>query len=345
MTGRFDHMDRLRGAIASRKGRVVATALLLLGTVTAVPVFSAQASAHQSHISASVSCDGEVSWTTSSWTTGSDGSHGDIHVWGETDSGESHDLEHGSFSGDNGYQFSGSFEWPEGASSMTLHSKPSGSWGNGEASEDGDDVSIVKPEDCDDHPEVGKDVECEDSAPGHGDGMVTLTLTNPAGPFGHDADFELSGPDDSASTSHRVASGHNEQVSYHGLSDGHHKVHVKVGDKEYDEDVEIDCDESVPSVEQSQACVAGDGSITVSLSNTGGDAVEFTVENPVTGEVEHLTLQPNESESRTFSGLDDGDYVGADPCRRRRSVAGVHRGLRPRRRRGRTPRRRVPHRR
>lgn len=302
-------MDRLRDAVSSRMGRVVAVGLLLLGVVTAVPAFSASASAHQSHIDASVSCDGEVSWTTKSWSSGDEGSHGDVRVWSEDDGGESHDLEHGSFSGDNGYQFSGSFEWPDGVSSMRIHSTPNGAWGNGETSDDDDEITITKPEDCDHHPEVGSSFECEDSAPGYGDGAATFTLTNPAGPFGHDADFSLSGPDGQEGGDYHVPSGEHEQVTYHGLSDGHHTVHVKVGDDEHDEEFDIDCDESMPSVETSQACVAGDGAITVNLANTGGDAVEFTVEHPVTGEVEHLTLQPNQSVSRTFSGLADGDYV------------------------------------
>ena len=301
-------MDRVRDAVASRWGRVVAVGLLLLGMVTAVPAFSANASAHQSYIDASVSCEGTVSWTAKSWKSDDEGRHGDVRVWREYSDGESHDVEHGSFSSDNGYQFSGSFDWPTGVSSMSLHSKPNGAWGNGETSEDGDEVVIAKPEDCEHHPEIGHSLECEDDAPGYGDGAATFTLTNPAGPFGHDADFSLSGPDGEEGGDYHVPSGEHQQVTYHDLSDGHHSVHVKVGDEEYDEEFEIDCDESMPSVESSQACVSGDGTITVNLSNTGGDAVEFTVENPVTAEVEHITLQPNQSTSRSFAGLADGEY-------------------------------------
>jgi hypothetical protein len=56
-----------------------------------------------------------------------------------------------------------------------VHSKPNGAWGNGEMSETGDEMSLTKPEDCEHHPEVGKSLECEESAPGSG--IFTRTYT------------------------------------------------------------------------------------------------------------------------------------------------------------------------
>jgi hypothetical protein len=296
--------------MASTKARALALGVLVLGTVATVSVFSANASAHQSHIDASVSCDGTVSWTASSWSNGDEGSHGDIRVSEHSDDGESRDLRQGSFNSENGYRFSGTLPWPEGADSMTISAKPYGAWGNGDTSDDGDDVIVAQPEDCEHHPEVGTVTECEDSAPGYGDGAVTFTLTNPAGPFGHDAEFDLSGPDSgSQGGTYHVASGHHETVSYHDLDDGHHRVHVKVGDKEYDEDFEINCDQSVPSVDDHEECVGGDGEITVHMSNTGGDAVEYDIEDPVTHEHETVKVEPNHTESRHFGHLHDGEYT------------------------------------
>ena len=71
----------------------------------------------------------------------------------------------------------------------------------------------------------------------------------------------------------------------------------------------VDCDHTKPSVEQSQACVDGAGSITVVLVNTGGESVKFRVENPVTHVVETITVAKKSSASRTFAGLADGEWT------------------------------------
>jgi uncharacterized repeat protein (TIGR01451 family) len=305
-------MAHVRDALASKAGRAAIAGALLLGVVTVAPVFSGAASAHKADISAEVSCDGTVSWTAASWSTDHNGDNPDVRVVEHHDgtSGVSSDAEvgKGSFGGAQGYRFSGSFRWPDGATKVVVSSKPMGEWGSGHETNDSDTVEIVKPSDCDHHPEIGKVVECEDSSPGHGDGVVDMTLTDPAGPFGHSSDFQVDSPDGTGSVTYHLAAGDHQHVVYHHLSDGHHTIHVHVGDKDMSQDVEVHCDQPVPSVTVSQACVAGDGSVTLNLANTGGAAAVLTVEDPTMHTVETITLQPNGNLSRTFNGLADGKY-------------------------------------
>jgi uncharacterized repeat protein (TIGR01451 family) len=305
-------MAHVRDALVSKAGRAVMAAGLLLGVVTVVPVFSGSASAHKADISAEVACDGTVTWTARSWSTDHQGENPDVRVVEHHDSASStsadSEVGKGSFGGSQGYRFSGSFHWPSGASKVVVSSKPVGEWGSGHESNDSDSVEIVEPKDCDHHPEVGKVVECEDTSPGHGDGVVDMTLTNPAGPFGHSSDFSVDSPDGSGSSTYRVAAGDHQHVVYHHLSEGHHTIHVHVGDQDMSQDVEVHCDQAVPSVTVSQACVASDGSVTVNLANTGGAEAVLTVEDPTSHAVETITLAAGTNTSRTFSGLADGKY-------------------------------------
>ncbi len=300
--------------------------LLLLGSVSAAPVFATESSSRESSaLEAEVACDGTVSWTTSS-DDSDKGSNPDVRVEREIDGSESEEVGQGSLSNANHHRFSGSFEWPEGAQKLVLRSVPKGRWGNSHSSgshssdtgsesesesESGDDsVELERPSDCDHRPEVGDSVECHDTDAGEGEGTVTLTLTNPAGPFGRSAHFRVHSPDsDSGGSSHDVESGGHESVSFDHLDDGEHSVEIEIDGEKSEHHFSVDCDHTKPSVEQSQACVDGAGSITVVLVNTGGESVKFRVENPVTHVVETITVAKKSSASRTFAGLADGEWT------------------------------------
>lgn len=304
-------MSQVRTALRSTTVRVIAAVMMLLGLVTVTPMLSGAASAHRAHLEASVSCDGSVEWTATSWSKSDDGSNDDVRIHRSSDDGDAQEVGHGSFSGDNDYTFSGHFSWPEGAEHLTVSSEPTSSWGNGEdPDEEGhDEVDLEKP-DCDGDAHVDHELDCEDSAPGYGDGEVTITLSNPAGPFAHDVEFDVYSPDqDDEHETYTVPAGGEHEVSYHELDEGHHHIKVMEGDEDHSRDVEVDCDQEVPSVTASQACVAGDGAVTVNLFNTGGETVTFTVEHPVTHVAEQIQVAANASASRTYSGLADGDYV------------------------------------
>ncbi|MFM2078844.1 MAG: hypothetical protein RJA49_2734 [Actinomycetota bacterium] len=304
-------MSQVRAAFRSGVGRVAMAAMLLLGLLTVTPMLSGAASAHTAHLEASVSCDGTVDWTATSWSKDDKGSNDDVRVH-RTSGGSDDEVGHGSFGSDNGYTFSGHFTWPAGATTMTVSTHPQGTWGSGDDANDQeghDEVELKKP-DCDGHPHVEHELKCDDTAPGYGDGDVTIHLTNPAGPFGHDAEFQVYDPDQNTHhTTYTVHAGEQHDLDFHGLGEGHHHIKVTEGHDDDSRDVEVDCDQGVPSVTASKACINGDGAITVNLFNTGGEAVTFSVEDPTTHVVETVKVEPNGSQSRTFAGLADGEYT------------------------------------
>ncbi len=137
--------------------RLFTAILLLLGAITIVPVFSGLASAHHSNIEASVACDGTVSWTAKSWSTGAEGTNTDIRVT-KTVGTTTTQVGQGAFNNANNYQFSGTFAWPAGATSITVTSTPNAAWGNGVVSNVGSSVTVSKPTNCPGQPGVSKAV-------------------------------------------------------------------------------------------------------------------------------------------------------------------------------------------
>ena len=291
--------------------RVVVAGLVLVGSVSAAPVFASGGdSAPRARLDAEVSCDGTVEWQADASGDDEKGSNPDIRVMRSVDGGAPEEVGQGSFSKANDHEFSGSFEWPDGADKVLLTVVPQGTWGNGSTSKQGETVELELPDDCDGHPHVGDDVECVDSAPGVGEGTVVLTLSNPAGPFGRTARFSVHEPDGGERrSSHEVRSGDTESVEFHHLSDGHHEVKIDIDGESEDHEFEVDCNRPVTSVEQSEECVDGFGEVTLLLSNTGGDSAEFRVEHPLTHEVETLVIEAGGSATRRFAGLPDGEWT------------------------------------
>ncbi len=103
--------------------RLLSAIFILLGAITVIPVFSGIASAHHSEISASVACDGTVSWTATSWSTGLEGTNADIRVTamkvGSMTTRRSVPRQRSTAA--NNYQFSGTFTWPSGADQHHRH--------------------------------------------------------------------------------------------------------------------------------------------------------------------------------------------------------------------------------
>ncbi len=289
--------------------RLLSTVLVLLGAIIVVPTFGGTASAHHSNISASVACNGTVSWTATSWATGPAGTNPDIRVF-KTVGNTTTQIGQGAFTNANNYQFSGTFSWPANTTSITVTSKPYGTWGNGTVSPVGSSTTITKPTNCPGQPGVSKAVSCTNTSPGNGDSKVVLTLTNSAGQFGSAVTFKVFNPDQTVLfTSYLVANGATTPVTFTGLADGNHTVKILVGTTDYSQTFAVDCDSPVPVVTRSVTCANGDGQVVVTLSNTGGEAVVFDVTNPTTGVVEHVTVNANSSTTRTFGGFADGDHT------------------------------------
>jgi len=296
---------------SARLRRALVAGLVLVGAVSAAPVFASSGdSSPRARLDAEVSCDGTVEWEARSSSDDTKGSNPDIRVNRRIGAAATEEVGQGSFSNANDHRFSGSFDWPDGADEIELAVLPQGAWGGGSTSKQGETVRLEMPDDCDRHPHVGEEVECESSAPGVGEGTVVLTMSNPAGPFGRSAAFEVHGPDgDGHRSSHEVESGDTESVEFHHLSDGHHEVTVEVDGESEDHEFEVDCNKPVASVEQSVQCLDGFGEVTLLLANTGGDAVDFRVEHPITHAVETVNVPAGGSATRRFSGLPDGTWT------------------------------------
>ena len=290
--------------------RLITAILILLGAVTVVPLFGGIASAHHSNIDASVTCTGTVSWTASSWATGPAGTNSDIRVFLKIDNGAATQIAQGAFNDADNYQFSGTFAWPNGANKVTVSDQPFAKWGNGVDSPVGSSVTINKPSNCPSQPGASKAVSCANTAAGHGDGTVVITLTNSAGPWAGNAIFKVYNPDQTSTHSnYNVASGQSQQVTFSGLADGNHFVKITSGSSDFTQSFTIDCDAPIPSSSVAITCANGDGQATVTLTNSGGEAVVFDVTNPVSHVVEHVTVNADSSTTRTFSGLADGPYT------------------------------------
>ncbi|MEP7113695.1 MAG: hypothetical protein ABI862_10545 [Ilumatobacteraceae bacterium] len=281
----------------------------MLGAIIIVPAFGGTASAHHSNITASVACTGTVSWTATSWATGPSGTNKDIRVTTKI-SGKTTEIAKGEFKNANNYQFSGTFDWPAGIASLVITSTPNAPWGNGVVSNAGSSVTVSKPANCPVQPGVAKSVSCVNTAPGAGDGKIVVTLTNAAGPYGSSVTFKVFDVDQTTGgTKYRVASGETQPVTFTGLADGDHFVKILVDETDYTQSFTIDCDSSIPAVTNTVTCANGDGQVVVTLSNAGGEAVTFAVTDPKTNDVDYVTVNPNGSTIRTFSGFADGDYT------------------------------------
>src|SRR3954468_20095495 len=301
------------GMVMRQLRRLFTAVLVLLGAILIVPAFSGTVSAHHSNISASVACDGTVSWKATSWATGPAGTNSDIRVFKAIDGGAQQQIAKGAFNDADNYQFTGTFQWTSGANSITVTSTPFATWGNGTVSPVGSSITIYKPSNCAGEPGVSKSVACVNTSAGHGDGSAVLTLSNTAGAFAGDVIFKVYQIDQSTATpnptSYTVAHGGSKAVSFGPLADGSHFVKILVGTTDYTQNFTVDCDSAIPAVSKNVTCVNGNGEVLVTLANSGGESVVFDVTDPTSGTVEHVTVAADFSTTRSFGGFADGDHT------------------------------------
>jgi uncharacterized repeat protein (TIGR01451 family) len=130
--------------IGKRKLGVGALVVLLaLLALVVVPI----ASAHHPVITASVACDGTVTYVVSADILDSSRNNSDIVV---TDtSGLQQPIATGAFSSSNNWSFSGSFVLPAGVTSDTLTATPLGVWGDGSFdASNTNSVTVTRPPAC-----------------------------------------------------------------------------------------------------------------------------------------------------------------------------------------------------
>lgn len=310
-------MAQVQRALASRVRRVMAAIAILLGVVTAVPFLSGTASAHHPTITASTACNGTISWTSVAWAgdgTNASRINSDIKITLSivSGSGAAPAAIHGAYSVANNFQFSGTFTWPTGATSIKITALAVAAWGNGSGGGSSTDTgTMTPPTGCGSNPSVTKTISCVAASPGNGDGKVVLTLTNNGSVFGSSAAFKVYNPDQTVtSTTYNVANGGSTNVTFTGINpDGNHSIKITVGATDLSQTFTIDCDSPVPSVSNAVSCAGGDGKIVVTLSNTGGDPVTFAVTPPTGGNPTNYPVAANGSSTVTFTGLADGAYT------------------------------------
>jgi uncharacterized repeat protein (TIGR01451 family)/LPXTG-motif cell wall-anchored protein len=132
------------------------------------------------------------------------------------------------------------------------------------------------------------------------DGSVVVTLSNLAGTEG--VTFKVTNPFTNMVTDVVVAAGASTTRTFTGFSDGTHTVTITVpGDNtNYSQTFTVACD-LAPSYSYTQACVTGDGQVSVTLKNDGDDVnAVFVLQG-----VSH-TLTPGQSKVVVLGPFADG---------------------------------------
>ncbi|MGZ8736648.1 MAG: LPXTG cell wall anchor domain-containing protein [Nocardioides sp.] len=132
------------GRLATRLAVALALVLGMLG------LGIGPASAHHPEITASADCDGKVTWTANSWSTGQQGTNPDIRVERSIAGGAWTEIAQGAFNAANAYKFSDSFDaglpYP---SSVQLRVKALADWANGAGGgQTFGPVAVTFPTDC-----------------------------------------------------------------------------------------------------------------------------------------------------------------------------------------------------
>jgi hypothetical protein len=152
--------------------------------------------------------------------------------------------------------------------------------------------------DCD-HPAPAVSSQASCDAASH-DGSVVITLSNVAGTEG--VTFKVTNPFTNVVSDVVVAAGASTTRTFTGFTDGTHTVTITVpGDNtNYSQTFTVACD-LAPSYSYTQACVSGDGQLSVTLKNDGDDVnAVFVLQG-----VSH-TLTPGQSLVVVLGPLADG---------------------------------------
>ena len=140
----------------------------------------------------------------------------------------------------------------------------------------------------------------------NGDGQVVVTLTNTGGEA---VIFEVTNPATHTVEHVTVNANSSTTRTFSGFADGTHTVMIKVGHTNYSQTFTVDCDHAAPVVSSNVVCANNDGSVTVTLSNTGTEAVVFQITNPITNVVENVPVGIGGSTTRTYGGFTDGTHT------------------------------------
>ena len=150
-------------------------------------------------------------------------------------------------------------------------------------------------------PSVSAQIACA-----NGNGDVTVAIANTGGDL--PVTFVVTDPRTNATTTKTLAPGESSTVVLTGFPDGPLTIPVTANQVAYDQTVTVACDRpGVPSVSAANACTDGDGEISITLANTGGDLpVTFVVTDPRTNATTTKVVAPGGSEVVKLSGFPDG---------------------------------------
>lgn len=160
----------------------------------------------------------------------------------------------------------------------------------------GQDLSVTETIDCDfAEPGASYTYKCV-----NGNGDVTFTLTN-TGAEGATFTIAFNGSSDVID----VAAGGSATKTYSGLADGNYPALVTSNGTVLEEVVVVDCDQPNPSATLDKRCVNGNGTLELTLANTGTEGTDFTI--VVAGMTETVFVPAGGSTTKTYSGLPDGN--------------------------------------
>src|SRR3954470_3044215 len=132
------------------------------------------------------------------------------------------------------------------------------------------------------------------------DGSVELTLSN-EGTEG--VVFHVTNPLTGTVEDVSVAAGASTTRSFAGFSDGPHAVAITADGQDFTQTFTVNCD-LAPTFSHSESCVAGDGSVVVTMKNDGDDVdATFVLDGTA------YSLAPGATKDVTLAGLTDGNHT------------------------------------
>ncbi|MEP7202497.1 MAG: hypothetical protein ABI894_07805 [Ilumatobacteraceae bacterium] len=141
----------------------------------------------------------------------------------------------------------------------------------------------------------------------NGDGQVVVTLKNTGGEA---VTFVVTNPKTGTIENVSVGADLTTTRTFSGFADGTYTVVIKVGSTDFSQTFTVDCDHPIPSASASAVCDnnSHDGSVTITLTNTGTEAVVFHVTNPFTGIVSDVPVGIGGTATVSYTGFSDGPH-------------------------------------
>ena len=141
----------------------------------------------------------------------------------------------------------------------------------------------------------------------NGDGQVVVTLSNTGGEA---VVFDVTNPANPADVEHVTVNANSSTTrTFGGFPDGTHTIVIMVGSTSYSQTFTVDCDHAAPGASSEVVCSDEDGTVTITLTNSGTEGVVFQVTNPITNAVTDVPVAAGGNAQVSFSGFSDGTHT------------------------------------